>query len=86
LNALALFSKDLFNVEEIHPTFEEGDPEMINFEKMRMLWKLVSQFFSYKEKFQFSSHQTVRAYLDSVTPLPENELYELSYKHEPRKA
>ena len=80
-----MFSKDIFNVEEIYPTFEEGNEEMVNVEKMRMLWKLITQFFSYKEKYKLPPHPTVRAYLDGLTVLPENELYELSYKHEPRK-
>lgn len=74
-------------MEEIYPTFDETDPELINFEKMRMLWKLITQFFTYKEKYRgFPANTALRNYLEGVTVPSETELYELSYKLEPRVA
>lgn len=59
--------------------------DMINVAKLRMIWRQVAQFASYQIQYPISMDATLRAYLKTVTPIPENRCYEISYKHEPSK-
>ncbi|KAL6049434.1 putative Smooth muscle caldesmon [Balamuthia mandrillaris] len=79
---LALFSKDLFSVEEGNPTMLED--EMVNFEKMRMLHKIAQDFASYQVQYPIPMDPMLRAYLKGTEPLSEKELYDMSYRYEPR--
>lgn len=79
----ALFSKDLFGVEESNTTITSDG--LINFGKMRLIAKLVSHFTSCQVTFPIAIDPALRALLKGVQPLSENELYERSYRLEPRK-
>jgi hypothetical protein len=79
----ALFSKDLFGVEESNTTITSDG--LINFGKMRLIAKLVGHFTSCQVTFPIAIDPALRALLKGVQPLSENELYERSYRLEPRK-
>eukprot|EP01087_Luapelamoeba_hula_P011925 TRINITY_DN3309_c0_g1_i1.p1 TRINITY_DN3309_c0_g1~~TRINITY_DN3309_c0_g1_i1.p1 ORF type:complete len:698 (-),score=87.63 TRINITY_DN3309_c0_g1_i1:98-2191(-) len=81
---LALISRDLFVSEDGNATFLEG--KMVNFAKMRMIWRQIQLVASYQVHYSaFTIRPELRAYLKTVTPIPENDQYELSYKLEPRR-
>ena len=81
-NIVALFSKDLFNVEDANLTMLGND--MINVVKLRMIWRQVAQFARYQIQYPITMDSMLRAYLKTVTPIPETQSYEISYRLEPK--
>jgi hypothetical protein len=79
----ALFSKDLFGVEESNATITSDG--LINFGKMRLIARLVDRFTACQVTFPIAIDPGLRALLKDVQPLSENELYDRSYRFEPRK-
>lgn len=72
-------------------TFTDENPDkingMINFNKRVMVYKIISGITSrQKVPFNFQPVQQIVRILRNVPIKPENELYELSLKHEPRGA
>jgi len=80
---LALFSRDLFGVEESNSTITPDG--LINFAKMRMICKLINEFASFQVSFPFEIEPTLRSLLKGFQPPSEDEQYERSHRLEPRK-
>ncbi|KAL6041996.1 hypothetical protein QOT17_024665 [Balamuthia mandrillaris] len=83
---LALFSKDLFTIEETHPTTTIDG--LVNFDKLRLLWKILSLFKRCQQSpFSLDVNHSIHSYLmNDVTAWSEAEQYQLSYSMEPRGA
>eukprot|EP01090_Pellita_catalonica_P010967 TRINITY_DN2242_c0_g1_i1.p1 TRINITY_DN2242_c0_g1~~TRINITY_DN2242_c0_g1_i1.p1 ORF type:complete len:438 (+),score=49.62 TRINITY_DN2242_c0_g1_i1:417-1730(+) len=66
---------------------EEEDPNLINFEKMRMLYTICSQFKRYKTNYSIEADLKLKAQLLGIEGiiLTEKALYDLSRKLEPKK-
>jgi len=58
----------------------------INFEKMRMLWRVVEEFkFFQSQAYSFPVVLTIRSALKDMKPLTEEQLFEKSTQVEPRQ-
>jgi hypothetical protein len=81
---LALFSKDLFGIEENHPNFtEEG---FVNFTKMRLIWNVIKKIMQYKGmEYRLESSQELQSYLRNLKVFSDEELFHRSNQLEPRE-
>lgn len=71
-------------MEEANATLLGND--VINISKMRMVWKLVTQFTNCQIQYPITMDSRLRAYLKSAVAIPETEAYEISYRLEPKTA
>jgi len=81
---LAIFSKDLFALEEATPTILEN--ELINFDKMRMMWNMISSFKRFRQPYNIQFDNSLVSFLQNVSVISESEQYENSYRLEPKGA
>lgn len=91
-----LFPRDLTALEEV-PTFLDNDNKIVNFGKLRDLWKILSQISKFQvwtmncnltcqaSKYKIVVNPPLSALLKSMPQLSERELFELSEQYEPPK-
>eukprot|EP01097_Dermamoeba_algensis_P007342 TRINITY_DN4631_c0_g1_i1.p1 TRINITY_DN4631_c0_g1~~TRINITY_DN4631_c0_g1_i1.p1 ORF type:complete len:107 (+),score=20.35 TRINITY_DN4631_c0_g1_i1:258-578(+) len=83
---LGIFSKDLLPLEENNPDYvKEGDLQLVNFEKMRLLFRAIAQLYkSTYVQYPFERDPKIRGHLKNLKSIDEKEAYNLSLVAEPR--
>jgi hypothetical protein len=82
---LGLFTKFLFAIEETNMSILPGD--MINFEKLRMLYTIVKEIKKYQgHDYLHQVEPELEMFLEKLdNTMAEEELYQISLKIEPQK-
>mmetsp|Transcript_31246 Transcript_31246/g.48763 ORF Transcript_31246/g.48763 Transcript_31246/m.48763 type:complete len:192 (+) Transcript_31246:939-1514(+) len=83
---IAVYPKDLTAIEDNIATFIENNPKMVNFNKLRLLWKLLKEIReTQRAVYNIPSNKILHSALKTLPAFTEKSLYDLSLKIEPRK-